>query len=151
MELKYDNIMYFIKNYFKAYSTIAQDPKTSHQMHEYYAPDIKVAQYFPQMAISDRDQFLRISSSHPTIQETLIPEHIIVDDRQKMVAVLLRGEFTIKATGEVITQIFTAHYQLKLDEKNTIKIKNLWIFAEYVPPGKQNIVDLYEEAFRKLE
>lgn len=151
MECTYDEIMDFMKRYFKAYSTIAQDPKTKEQMYEYYAPEIKVTQYFPEKAVSDREQFLLVSSAHPTILETLIPEHIVADDRQKMAAVWLRGEFTIKATGEVIVQEFTAHYQLMLDENKTIKIKNLWIFAEYVPPGKQNIVDLYMEAFKQLQ
>ena len=149
MKCTYDDIMNFMKRYFKAFSTMAQDPNTTHKMHEFYSPELRVTQYFPQMVVSDREQFLRISSSHPDIQETLIPEHIIVDDRQKMVAVFLRGEFTIKATKEIIVQMFTAHYQLILDANSTIKITDLLIFAEYAPPGKQNIVTLYEEAFRK--
>ncbi len=97
----------------------------------------------------DREQFYITSSSHPGIQETLIPEHFMVDDKQKMAAVLLRGEFTIKGTGEVITQRFTGHYKLFLDENKTIKIKHTWIFGELVPLGKKNIVDLYMEAFNQ--
>lgn len=147
----YDNITDFMNRYFKAYSTLAQNPETSHKMHEYYSPALKVIQFFPVRAESDREQFLKISAAHPAIQETLIPEHIIVDEKQMLAGVLLRGEFTIKDTGEVITQMFTAHYQLILDEAKTLKITELSIFAEYVAPGSQNIISLYEEAFKNLQ
>ena len=76
-------------------------------------------------------------------QETLLPEHIAVDEKQGLVGVLLNAKFAIKNTGEIIEQMFTAHYKLTRDENDELKIINLWIFAEYVPPGKQNIVDLY--------
>jgi hypothetical protein len=150
MDLTHDRIMEFMRRYFGAYSTVAQDPKTVQQMNEYYAPELRVTIYTPRIAVSDRESFLHRSSSHPTIQETLIPEYIIADAIQHMAAALLKGEFTFKTTGEVITQMFSAHYQLKVDEKNSIKIKNLSLFGQYVPHGKQNIFEIYEELYRKL-
>ena len=152
MEFDYKEIMEFFMNeetgYFKAYSTLAQNPATKDEMNRYYSPDIKVKQYFPMLIVSDRKQFLQLSSSHAGIQETLIPEHIAVDEKQGLVGVLLNASFKIEETGEVIEQVFTAHYKLTRDENNTLKILTLWIFAEYMPPGKQNIIDLYEEAFK---
>ncbi|MEJ2102184.1 MAG: hypothetical protein P8X68_19775 [Desulfobacterales bacterium] len=152
MQFDYNEIVDFFTNedngYFKSYSTIAQDPKTINEMNRYYSPDIKIATYFPMLIVVDREQFLRISSSHPGIQETLLPEHIAVDEKQGLVGVLLNAKFAIKDTGEIIEQMFTAHYKLTRDENDELKIINLWIFAEYVPPGKQNIVDLYEDAFK---
>lgn len=153
MAFSHEDIMDFMKRYFDAFNTLAQNPDTSPRMYEYYSPELKVTQFFLPIgtAAFNREQFLRISSSHPEVQETLIPEHIIVDAKQNMAAAFLRGEFTVKATKEVIVQMFTAHYQLIQDENNTIKIKDLLIFAEYLPPGKQNIGDLYENAFRNLQ
>ena len=150
MELARDRILEYFKNYFAAYSTVAQDPQTVHLMNEYYAPDLTVTVYTPRISVSDLEAFLRRSSSHPDIQETLVPEQIVVDDTQNMATVLLRGEFTVKATGEVMTHMFSAHYQLVLDENERIKIKNLWLFAQLVRAGKQSIFEIYEEAFRKL-
>ncbi len=151
MELAHDQIMEYLKKYFIAYSTVAQDPRTTHQMNDYYAPDLTVTVYTPRVSVSDRETMLRRSSSHPDIQETLIPEQIIVDERQHMATVLLRGEFAFKATGEVMTHMFSAHYQFVFDEKERIKIKSLWLFAQLVRSGRQSIFEIYEEAFRRLK
>jgi hypothetical protein len=150
MKLTYDNLMNFMKRYFKAYSTIAQDPKTTHKMREFYSPDFKIIQYFPRYAVSDLDLFLEMSSSHRGIHETLLPEYIIVDDRQNKVAVYLRADFLIEETGEVVSEMASAFYQIKLDEEGTIKIKELILFQAYPEPGKKGIVELYAEAFKKL-
>jgi hypothetical protein len=151
MELAHDQIVEYLRKYFTAYSTVAQDPRTTHQMNDYYAPDLTVTVYTPRVSVSNRETMLRRSSSHQDIQETLIPEHIMVDERQHMATVLLRGEFTFKATGEVLTHMFSAHYQFVLDEKERVKIKNLWLFAQLVRSGKQSIFEIYEEAFRRLK
>ncbi len=152
MGFDYNEIMDFFMDgengYFKAYSTIAQNPETNKEMYRYYARDAKIAQYFPMLIVSDPEQFLHLSSAHPDIEETLLPEHIAVDEKQGLVGVLLNAKFTVLKTGEVIEQMFTAHYKVARDENSELKIVNLWIFAEYVPPGEQNILDLYEEAFK---
>lgn len=134
--------------YFKSYSTVAQDPDRCTEMYRFYAPDIAVATYFPVLMVVDREQFLKISCAHPHIQETLIPQHCAIDEKQGLFAVLLKATFEIKSSGEVVEQEFTAHYKVVKDEDDELKIDKLWIFAEWVPPGRTNIVDLYEEAFR---
>ena len=146
MELTKGSITDFMKRYFGAYSAIAQDPARNQQMAEYYAPDLVVEAYLGDIAESDFEGFLLISSSHLGIQETLTPEHMIIDEAQGMVAVLVRGEFTAKATGEMIREMgFSAHCQLKLDEKETIKVEHLWLFAQYPPPGEKSLFEMYEE------
>jgi hypothetical protein len=151
MEFAHDQIVEYLKKYFTAYSTVAQDPRTTHQMNDYYAADLTVTVYTPRISVSNRETMLRRSSSHPDIQETLIPEQIIVDERQHMATVLLKGEFTFKATGEVMTHMFSAHYQFTLDENERVKIKNLWLFAQLVRSGKQSIFEIYEQAFRNIQ
>jgi hypothetical protein len=148
MELNYENMMDFMERYFKAYSTVAQDPKTTHRMRDFYAPEFKLIQYFPRYAVSDLELFLDMSSSHPEIQETLQPEYIMIDDRQKKAAVYLKADFTVKTTGEVVSEMTSAHYHMKLDEEGTIKIKELILFQAYPEPGKKGIVDLYEDIFK---
>ena len=39
MELTYENIQAFIKEYFNTYSTVGQFPDTADEMHKYFAPD----------------------------------------------------------------------------------------------------------------
>lgn len=134
-----------MERYFKAYSTIAQNPDATHQMYEFFSPEVKVYSYVTPLFTFDGEKFLKVSSSHPHVQETLRPKHLIIDERQKMVAALLGAELIKKATEEVIQITFAAHYQLILDENNTIKIKELWIFAEPLPPGKPSIVELFRK------
>jgi hypothetical protein len=147
IKLTRESITDFMMRYFGAYSTIAQDPAMNRQMSEYYAPDITVSAYIGgEVAESDFEGFLLISSSHPGIQETLSPKHMVIDEAQGIVAVLVRGVFARKATGEVIREMgFSAHYQLKLDEKETIKIEHLWLFAQYAPAGEKSLFEMYEE------
>jgi len=151
MKLTHDQIVELLERYFTAYGTVAQNPRTVHLMNDYYTPDLSVTVYTPRISVSNLETFLRRSSSHPDIQETLIPEQIIVDERQHMATVLLKGEFTFKATGEVMTHMFSAHYQFTLDENERVKIKNLWLFAQLVRSGKQSIFEIYEQAFRNIQ
>lgn len=151
MSFGHAQIVDFMNRYFRAYSTVAQNPETTHEMHAFYSPDLKVTLFFPQRAVLNREQFLLVSSSHPNIQETLIPEHMIADEIVSMAAALVRGELTVKETNEVILRImFTAHYRLIADENDTMKIRDLWISSENVPPGQPDIASLYEDAFKKL-
>ncbi|MCZ7662767.1 MAG: hypothetical protein M5U22_07440 [Thermoleophilia bacterium] len=136
------------RGYFKSYSTVAQDPDHCSDMFRFYSPDIAVTTYFPIVMVVNREQFLKISCAHPHIQETLIPQHCAIDENQGLFAVLLKATFEIKSSGEVVEQEFTAHYKLTKDEEDELKIEKLWIFAEWVAPGRTNIVDLYEDAFR---
>jgi hypothetical protein len=147
MKATREKITDFMKRYFESYSTIAQDPTRNHQMTQYYAPDLLVSAYIGgEVAESDLEGFLVISSSHPGIQETLSPEQMVIDEAQGLVAVLVRGVFTAKASGEVIREMsFSAHYKLKLDEKETIKIEHLWLFAQYAPAGEKSLFEMYEE------
>jgi len=152
LHFDYDDIADFFLSdpggYFKSYSTVAQQVATCTEMYRFYAPDIEVATYFPMLMVVNREQFLKISCAHPHIQETLIPQHYAIDEKQGLLAVLLNATFEIKSTGEVVEQEFTAHYKLTKDKNDDLKIEKLWIFAEWVPPGRTNIVDLYEDAFK---
>jgi hypothetical protein len=144
MEFTYDNIVKFMKDYFKAYNKYAQDPKATHRMHDYYAPDFEIIHYVAGAnKISGRDKFLRLMSSHPSSYEVLTPEDIVVDDRRKVAVVLLKTEVADRKLGKVVVvERYLVHYQLVLDENNTIKIKKILFFREVLPPGTLDTADV---------
>jgi hypothetical protein len=71
-----DRVMDFMERYLIAYSTIAQDPKTTHQMYEFYPPDLLAIIYVDPVNICNREEMLAGTSTHPDIQETLTPPTI---------------------------------------------------------------------------
>lgn len=152
MEFNREHIKEFFEEYFEAYSTIAQDPEKNHQMSKYYAPELVVSVYLGKVEEADREYFLLRSSSHPTLLETLTPEHYIIDEASGKVAALVNGVITKKATGEVIREMwFSAHYQLKIDEEGKLKMVHLWLFSQYAPDGEKSLVELYMEDVMKAE
>ena len=154
MELTYDNIVKWMKDYFKTYSTYGQDPKTAHRMHDYFAPDLEFIPYIASLRgpVTSRDDFLHNTTSHPSSYEKLTPEDIAVDERRRVVVALLRREIIDTKTEEVLVKKSSiAHYQLVLDENNTIKIKKIRFFWQDLPPGALEVVDVFgrDYKFRK--
>jgi hypothetical protein len=151
MTLTYDNIIGWMKEYFKVYSAYGQDSKTAHRMNDYFAPDLRFIPYIaaldgPEGGFTSRDEFLHKAISHSSWYEKLTPEDITVDERRKVVVVLFRMEVTNRKTGEVVVEKSAmAHYELVLDENNTLKIKTIRFFWEVLPPGVPEFYDLFKE------
>jgi hypothetical protein len=146
MELTYDSIVKWMQDYFKAYSTYGQDPKTVHRMNDYFTPDLEFIPYIAALRgpITSRDDFLHVTTSHPSWYETLTPEDITVDEKRKVAVILFKLEVIDRKTGEVVVKKRAlSHYQLVLDEKNTIKIKRIRFFWEVLPAGVPEFYDLY--------
>jgi hypothetical protein len=151
MEMLRKTITEFMKKYFEAYSTIAQDPKENHRMSEYYSPDFAVTVYVGHIAECGGEEFLFRSSSHPGIQEILTPGHMIVDEEQGMLGVLVHCKLIARATRALIREMwFSAHYKITLDERGNLKIEHLWLFAQYSPRGEKSIFEMYGEEMRSL-
>ena len=144
MEFTYDNVLKFMKQYFKDYTDYAQDPRTTHRMHDYLAPDFEFTPFIAGNAkVSGRDEFLRLMSSHPSSQESLTPQDIMIDLKKKTIVVLLGAELSDKATGEVLVKkSYHVLYRLILDAQKTIKIKSVLFFEEILPPGTLDIGDV---------
>ena len=146
MELTYDNIVKWMKDYFHAYSNYGQDPETVHRMHDYFAPDLEFIPYIAALRkdMTSRDTFLQVTSSHPSWYETLTPEDITVDEKRGVAVVLFRLEVIDRKTGEVVVKKRAmSHYQLVLDENKTIKIRKIQFFWEVLPPGVPEFYDLF--------
>jgi hypothetical protein len=134
VEFTYDDIVAFMERYFKDYSLYGQDPKTQHLMEEYWAPDLEFIPYLKgQEPILGREQFYKVNT-HPPIQETLTRGQMVVDERRKVVAALVKTELKHKASGEVrLDAWFNCIYELKVDENNTLKIAKMLFFFECMP------------------
>ena len=148
MKPTYENIVEWMKDYFRAYSEYGQDTKTAHQMNDHYTPDLEFIAYVgaPQgpIIINSRDDFLRFSTSHPSSYERLTPEDITVDERRNVVVVLIKLEAIDRKTGEVLVkEKGMSHYQLIFDENDTIKVKRLLFFREDLPSGILRISDVF--------
>jgi hypothetical protein len=146
MEMSRSSITEFMEKYFRDYSVFAQDPKENYRMAEFYAPDIVFSIYLGDIEECGPEEFLRRVYSHPRIQETLTPKHMVIDEAQGMVVVLVRSTFVVKATGEMVKDMwFSAHYKLKLDEKKTLKMDHLWLFPQYPRLGEKSIFEILME------
>jgi hypothetical protein len=149
MEMTYDNIMQWMKEYFEVYSTYGQKPESARRMHDYFAPDLKFIPYIapiggPAGGFKSRDEFLHVAVSHPSWYEKLLPVDISIDERKKTVVVLFNMEVVdTKKNQAVITRSAMARYQLALDENETIKIKSIHFFWEVLPPGSPEFFDLF--------
>ncbi len=151
MELTYDNILRWMKGYFKVYSTYGQDSETADRMNDYFAPDLRFIPYIaaiggPEGGFFSRNEFMHTAKSHSSWYEKLTPEDITVDERRKMAAVRFGMEVINRKTGEVVVKKSAmAHYELVLDENNSIKIKTIRFFWEVLPPGVPEFYDLFED------
>jgi hypothetical protein len=146
MELTYDHIVNWMKEYFQVYSKYGQDPVTAHRMNNYFALDLEFIPYIAalQGPVTNRDAFLRNTTSHPSSYEKLTPEDIAVDERRKVVVALLRLQIIDRKTEEVLVEKSSiAHYQLVLDENKTLKIKKIQFFWQDLPPGALEVVDVF--------
>ena len=136
MELTYDNIVKFIKDYFNVFNKYGQDPEEIHRLDDYYAPDLEFTPYVAGIGhTTGRDDFYQVLLSHPSGKEQLTPEEIVVDERRGMAVVLIKAEISDSKTGEVlVTKRYFVLYALVLDENTTIKIKKIQLFWEVLPP-----------------
>jgi hypothetical protein len=151
MTLMYDDIVRWMKEYFQTYSTYGQDSETADRMKDYFAPDLRFIPYIagiggPEGGFFSRDEFIHTAKSHSSWYEKLTPEDITVDERRMAVAVRFGMEVIDRKTGDVVVKKGAmAHYELVLDENDTIKIKTIRFFWEVLPPGVPEFYDLYED------
>ena len=148
MELTYDNMVAFMQDYFPVYSDCGQDPATVHRMKDYFAPDLVFTGYmgFPEglLIYPDRQAFLDFDVSHPWVYERLTPEDMTVDERRKVVFVIIKFEFVDRRTGQVLLEDRgVTQYHLVVDEKESIKIKKLLFFPIRLVPGALSGDDLF--------
>ncbi len=145
MEFTYDSAMKFMQEYFYTVSNKAQDVASVGVMENFFAPDLEITPHVHgQAKVTGREGFMKLLSLHPSFQETLKPQEILIDVNKKWVTVLLITDVSEKATGKVLlSRLLVCIYQLGLDEAQNIKIKKMQYFEEGVPPGTIQIQEIY--------
>jgi hypothetical protein len=140
MELMYDDIVRFMKEYFPAYSEKGQVAETHHVMDKFYAPDIT----FDEGIITSREQWYKACLSHPAIQDKITLEHLFVDEKQKEAGALVKTQAIERASGKVLLEIkMNVLYSLKIDKNGDIKITNIKVFLESNPQKAARLMQVY--------
>ena len=140
MESLYGDIVSFMEEYFIAYSQYGQLPETQHVMDRFYAPDLT----FDDDVAKNRAEWYERCLAHPAIQDKLLVEHLIVDERQKEVGALLKTQAIERATGEVLLELkMNVLYNLKIGADRDIKITKVKVFLESDPRKAAKLAQLY--------
>lgn len=74
-----------MNEYFVTYNAYAQNPETVDRMGDYFTPDVKFVPYVSafggaQNAVTNRDDFFRMFTGHPTVYEQFEVENVAVDE-----------------------------------------------------------------------
>jgi hypothetical protein len=140
MKPTYEDIVKWMNEYFVAYNAYAQNPETVDRMSDYFTPDVKFVPYVsafggPQNAVTNRDDFFRMFTGHPTVYEQFEVENVAVDERQMVAVAFLKVALFDSKTNEVLVRKrYLPRYQLVLDDKNRLKISTILFFWEASPP-----------------
>jgi hypothetical protein len=140
MKPTYDEIVNWLMEYFAAYNLYAQNIETVQRMSDYFTADVQFVPYVsafggPENAVTSRDDFFRMFTSHPTVYEKFEVEDIAVDERRMVAVALLKVKLFESKTDEVLVgKHYLPKYQLVLDEKGNLKISKIQFFWEATPP-----------------
>jgi hypothetical protein len=129
-----------MNEYFAAYNAYAQNPDTVAKMTDYFTPDVRFIPYVsafggPENAVTNRDDFFRMFTSHPTNYERFQVEDIIGDEKRMIAGAFLKVALYDAKTDQVLVRkSYLPRYQLVLDDKNMLKISTILFFWEASPP-----------------
>jgi hypothetical protein len=136
----YKDIVHFMEEYLVAYSEYGQIAETHHIMDQFYAPDL----VFDDGLVTSRDQWYKACLAHPAIQDKLTLEHMLVDEKQKEVGVLLKTQAIDRASGKVLLELkMNVLYSLDKDQNTEMKIKRVRVFLESDPGKAAKLMQLY--------
>ncbi len=140
MKPTHDEIVKWMNEYFAEYNASAQNANTVHRMDKYFAPDFTFIPYMyvfggPQNAITGREAFYSMLTSHPADYEKLAVHDIFVDEK-RMASVAFLGA-TIFETGTDKVKVkkdYLSLYELTLDNQGALKIATIRFFWQALPP-----------------
>jgi len=146
MEFTHDNIRKWFEDYFAEFNRCNGDPVKVRNMEKYFTEDLQFVSYILNVKRPDDRTGLLNSMVHPGLFEELKPEEIIIDEKNKGVAVILRVQFREEPTGTVFPAKHNcAHYQLVEDKSGELKIKKISYFAEHRPPDEPDMKTLMKK------
>ena len=140
MKPTHDEIVKWMNAYFTEYNASAQNAKTVHRMDVYFAPDFTFIPYMyvfggPQNAITGREAFYSMLTSHPADYEKFIVHDIFVDEKRMVAVAFLEATIFETSTDRVkVKKNYLPLYELMLDDKGALKIATVRFFWEALPP-----------------
>jgi len=140
MKPTYDEIVKWMNAYFAEYNDSAQNAKTVHRMDTYFAPDFTFIPYMyvfggPKNAITGRDAFYTMLTNHPSDYERFVVHDIFVDEKRMVSVAFLEATIYETGTNRVkVKKNYLPLYELKLDDKGTLKIATIRFFWEAMAP-----------------
>jgi hypothetical protein len=115
-------------------------------MEKYFTKGLQFISYILNVKRPDDREGLLKSMVHPGLLEELTPEDIIIDEKRKAVAVILRVQFKEESTGILFpVKHNCAHYQLVEDKNGELKIRKISYFTEHRPPDEPDMKNLMKK------
>ena len=139
MEFTHDNVRKWFEDYFAEFNRCNGDPKKVPDMEKYFAGDLQFISYIHGVKRPDDREGLLNTMIHPGLLEELTPEEMVIDEKRKAVAVILKVQFKEEPTNTVFpAKNNCAIYQL-VDENGDLKIKKISYFTEHRSPDEPDL------------
>lgn len=137
MEVTYENVLKWFKNYFDDICQYQGDLNTVPKLKKFFASELEITMYSipsPQPRKPMNRDALLMSFVHPGLQEDLIPLHYAIDVKQLIVFVHFEIRFSDKPSGKTWEPLqASAHYHLTVDENKDLKILKINYWTEPLP------------------
>jgi hypothetical protein len=143
MEFTHDNVRKWFDNYFAEFNVCNGDPEKVPNMEKYFSEDLQFISYMLNVKRPDDREGLLNTMVHPGLLEELTPEDMIIDEKNKAVAVILRVQFKEESNGTVFPAKHNcAVYNLIEDGNNELKIRRISYFTEHRSPDEPDMKNL---------
>jgi hypothetical protein len=152
MEFTYENIKKWLEEYFKSFNRSNGDPTKVPDMEKYFTPDLQFISYILDVKRPDTREGLLNTMIHPGLYEELVPEDIIIDEKRKAAAVILRVQFSEESSGTVFPAKHNcAHYEFVHEKNGEPKIRKITYFTEPRPPDEPDMKSLMKKYREKAQ
>ena len=146
MEFTHNNIRKWFENYFTEFNVCNGDPKKVPNMKKYFSEDLQFISYMLNVKRPDDREGLLNTMVHPGLLEELNPEDIVIDEKNKAVAVILRVQFKEESSGTVFPPKHNcAVYNLIQDDNGDPKIRRISYFTEHRSPDEPDMKSLMKK------
>ena len=146
MEFTHDNMRKWLHDYFAEFYECNGNPKKVPNMAKYFTDDLQFISYILDVKRPDNREGLLNTMIHPGLVESLEPEEIIIDEKNRAVAVLLKVQFKEESTGTLFpVKHNCALYQFTDDEDDNLKIKKITYLTEHRSPDEPDMKSLMKK------
>ena len=146
MKFTHGNVRKWFDNYFDDFNRCNGNPKLVPNMEKYFTEDLQFVSYILNVKRPDDREGLLKSMIHPGLLEELSPLDMIIDEKHKAAAVILRVQFKEEATGILFpVKHNCALYTLIEDKNGELKIRKISYFTEHRPPEEPDMKSLMKK------